>query len=473
MTTIRTVAAAGAALAGLIFSTVPATAASGWQLTRVSGSSPYATCVTPSHGETVAVNAEDSPVVASNPARRGNLVAGWEQDIWSMAGAHGAVAAYSFDNGRSWARTTLPFSTCAPDGGPYGRAVAPFVSIGVDGTVYAIGMSFAGVGRFPRSVESVVSTDGGIHWHTPRVLASYPAGGVRMAVTADPVRPGRAYVVWQVRQAKPDGTMHVQGYFARSSDHGRSWSAPITITGLGAEDAYNNHVLVDARTGRLYNTYTSCLDTCTIDYITSADHGRTWSGQHVVSDQHLVPITQPGTGTVVNTITPALSAISPSGEIVLAWEDSRFSGDRYNEIAVSRTTDGGRHWTTPHRASTPTGHPAFIPAVAISARGTIGVTYYDVSRDDPADRPFSTDVWATTSDDGIHFTTARHLAGSFDVLGAPPSVNGTLGVTQALTASGRRFVAVFEQTTCTAAPCPPDNPTDIYSNTFGTRPLDH
>ena len=75
-------------------------------------------------------------------------------------------------------------------------------------------------------------------------------------------------------------------------------------------------------------------------------------------------------------------------------------------------------------------------------------------------------MWGTTSRDGVHFHRARHLAGSFDAFGAPPGVNGTLGVSQGLAASGRRFVAVFEQTTCAAAPCPAGNQTDIYSNSF-------
>ena len=469
MTRIRTLAVVAAAVALALVTDGRSLADAHRPVVRASGASPFAACAAPSRGEAVTVNAEDSPIVAANPARRGNLIATWNQDSWSIAGAHGSVAAFSFDGGRSWARTTLPFSTCAPGGGPFGRSGTSYVSVGPDGTAYALGESFAGVGLFPRSVESVVSTDGGRSWHSRRVLANYPAGGIRLAVTPDPARPGRAYAVWQVRQTDADGSTHVRAFLATTGDGARSWSSPVVIAGNGAAGAFNNHILIDARTGRLYDTYTSCAATCTIAYITSSDRGRSWSPERRISDQFVAPVTQPGTGIVVNTLTPALSAISASGEIVLAWEDSRFSGNRYNEIAVSRSRDGGRHWTTPHRASTPTGHPAFLPAVAISADDTIAVTYYDVRRDNPADAPFSTDVWATTSHDGVHFDTSRHLAGSFDVLGAPSSAISPLGTNQGLTAAGNRFVAVFEQTTCRAAPCPSGNPTDIYGAVMPAR----
>ena len=133
----------------------------------VSGPSPYASCVTEAHDDTVRVNEERAPAVAANPVSRRNVVAVWQQDGWSSKGSHGIVAGASFDGGRSWQRSTLPFTTCAPNGGLYGRAMSPYVSFGSDGTAYAVAMSFAGVGQYPRAIEAVISTDGGRSWRRP------------------------------------------------------------------------------------------------------------------------------------------------------------------------------------------------------------------------------------------------------------------------------------------------------------------
>jgi hypothetical protein len=69
-------------------------------LARVSGESPYASCSAADAGDTLFPNAEVEPDVASNPARRNNLIAVWQQDRWSGGGAHGLMAGYSFDGGR-------------------------------------------------------------------------------------------------------------------------------------------------------------------------------------------------------------------------------------------------------------------------------------------------------------------------------------------------------------------------------------
>ena len=89
--------------------------------------------------------APNEDCVAVNPANPKNIVGVWQQDRWNNGGAHGLVAGFSFNGGKSWGETTLPFSACAPNaildpftGAPYGRASDPWVSIGPDGTAYAV-----------------------------------------------------------------------------------------------------------------------------------------------------------------------------------------------------------------------------------------------------------------------------------------------------------------------------------------------
>jgi hypothetical protein len=214
-------------------------------------------------------------------------------------------------------------------------------------------------------------------------------------------------------------------------------------------------------------TYQSCTDTCSVAYRTSADFGRTWSTRRVISAQPVSEPTmpQPGTTASVESLDPPVSTISRSGRLAVAWQTNQLSRGRYNEVAVSVSNDSGRHWTRPRRANTPTGGPAIVPAVAFTRGGTLGVTYYDARRDNRADAPFSVDLWGTTSADGIHFRPSKHLAGSFDVFGAPGGAQELyLGQSTGLAAVKHHFIAVYLATTCTAGPCPAANPSDVYSS---------
>jgi hypothetical protein len=101
----------------------------------------------------------------------------------------------------------------------------------------------------------------------------------------------------------------------------------------------------------------------------------------------------------------------------------------------------------------------------VSASGTLGVGYYDVRRDSVHDTAFSTDYWATTTADGLHFAGDRHLAGPFDLAAAPVAGGYFVGDYEGLTAAGRDFAAVFAMTNCRGEGCV-ENRTDIYSTRF-------
>ena len=83
------------------------------------------------------------------------------------------------------------------------------------------------------------------------------------------------------------------------------------------------------------------------------------------------------------------------GNLYAVWQDARFSGFSHDEIAFSRSTDGGSSWSAPIKINkTPTNIPAgnrqaFTPTVRVAADGTIGVTYYDFrnNTDDAATLP--------------------------------------------------------------------------------------
>ena len=54
-----------------------------------------------SAGSVLYQNAEVETHVAVNPTNANNVVAYWQQDRWSDGGAHGNLAGYFFDGGRT------------------------------------------------------------------------------------------------------------------------------------------------------------------------------------------------------------------------------------------------------------------------------------------------------------------------------------------------------------------------------------
>src|SRR5206468_12907023 len=136
---------------------------------------------------------EVEPWLAVNPTNPSNLIGVWQQDRWSNGGAHGLVAGFSFDGGLTWRQTPLPFSACA-NGLGYERASDPWVSIGPDGTAYAVSISF-NQSNNNNAVAAAVSRDGGVTWTNLSVIIADNAPNFQFfndkeSVTADPATSG-------------------------------------------------------------------------------------------------------------------------------------------------------------------------------------------------------------------------------------------------------------------------------------------
>src|SRR6266566_5773929 len=154
-----------------IVATIGATVAHAASPVLVSGPSPYAGCSQAGQPGTNYLNAEVEPWVSVNPANTKNIIGVWQQDRWSNGGAQGLVAGFSSNGGVTWGETPLPFSGCASGaindpftGAPYDRASDPWVSIGPDGTAYAVGLLATNntiSGNNDTGVATVTSSDGG------------------------------------------------------------------------------------------------------------------------------------------------------------------------------------------------------------------------------------------------------------------------------------------------------------------------
>jgi BNR/Asp-box repeat protein len=480
-------------------------------LVTVSGPSPYASCSNANQPGTVYLNAEVEPQVAVNPATVGtghvNVVGTWQQDRWSNGGAHGLVAGFSSDGGKTWGETSLPFSACAPNaiadpftGSGYNRASDPWVSIGPDGTAYAAGLlatNSTDGGINDTGVATVTSTDGGRTWSNPNleradqgtspIFEATHFFNDKESITADPVHAGTAYVVWDRLQApshSPDAALKAHAFrgptwFSKTTDGGKTWSTarPIFDPGQNSQ-TIGNIVVVDPRTGKLYDFFDQFSTTGSpkftprgdsVSFITSTDGGVTWSKASVVSDEQTVLDVDPNTGAALRTeeTLPSVAVDPVTGELYVVWEDARFTGGAVNQAVISTSTDGGATWSVPAPVSTPSGTPAFTPTVAVNANGSVAVTYYDLRNLPSGDTStLPTDVWLKTSPrGGGAFGPDTHVAGSFNMLVAPSAGGFFVGDYEGLGVIGSSFLPFFVQTNCTDNSCT-GNRTDVYAGSF-------
>jgi hypothetical protein len=154
---------------------------------------------------------------------------------------------------------------------------------------------------------------------------------------------------------------------------------------------------------------------------------------------------------------PEIGVDPVTGRLYAVWMDSRFSGGLIDEIALSRSDDEGRSWTTPIKVNkTPVSIPllnrqAFTPSIEVATNGTVAVTYYDFRRNTSASG-VPTDYWLVHCHSGCTKRanwSETHVSGSFNIKHAPVAGGYFLGDYQGLAAVGRGFRAFFTRTTST------------------------
>ena len=454
--------------AALILNMSGAAAATLTPPTVTSGPSPFSSCNAGSApGAVNYTNAEVEPWVAVNPQHSNNIIGVWQQDRWSDGGARGLVAGYSTNGGKTWNESAQPFSVCAP-GGPtrYDRASDPWVSIGPDGTAYSVSISFQGVG-YDNAVLASTSRDGGATWSTPKALiedlGSAQFFNDKESVTADPQVPGTAYAVWDRLVSptdNPRSAAHAAAYtgptlFSKTTDAGVTWSAPAVIVPTDNKQQTIGNQIVVGPDGTLYNFFDLILGTgqngidklhgLNVAYTKSTDGGTSWTAPQVIAKLDTAGVTDPNTGAPVRTgdIIPEPAVDPATGQLYVVWQDSRFNDGRYDEIAISTSTDGGATWSAPQRANTPHGVPAFTPSVRV-AGGNVAVAYYDFrSLTAGNTTTLPTDYWFTSSPVGsLALGGETHVHGPSDMMTAPSARGFFVGDYAGLAASGSSFASL-------------------------------
>jgi hypothetical protein len=476
-----------ALLAVLATSTAGLVYAQGTLIT-VSSTDPYATCANDSQTGTNYVDAEVEPWVAVNPTNTSNIIGVWQQDRWSTGGAHGLVAGVSTNGGSSWSQVTLPFDACAP-GTPaslaYQRASDPWVSFGPDGTAYAVSISFNDTNN-NNAVGAATSTNGGITWKNAQTIITdnepnFQFFNDKESVTADPVTAGVAYVVWDRLQAptgNPDASLHTRAFkgpamFSKTTNGGVSWSTPKQIVSFTASNQQTiaNQIVVDPRTGTLYDFFDlikppQSPSPFNVAFIKSTDGGNTWTQPQIIASLQTVFVTDPNTGQAIRTgdIIPEPAIDPASGQLYVVWQDSRFNGGHFDEVALSTSTNGGATWSAPIQVNTntPSNRPGFTPSIFVNSAGIVGVSYYDFRSLTTQTTTLPTDYWFRTVTSSLKLGTETHITGPFDMLTAPFADGFFVGDYEGLTAVGTTFHPFFVATNSGNT----SNRTDVFTTSI-------
>jgi hypothetical protein len=449
-------------------------------LTVASSASPFAGCTVGAGPgpETLYPNSEVEPFVDVNPTEPENIVGVYQQDRWSSGGARGLVAAVSHDGGQTWSHSWAHFSTCSggtpANGGAYDRASDPWVSFSPNGDAYQISLSASG-DLLTSAILVSKSTDGGDTWSEPITLRSERTPfhfNDKESITADPNDSDYVYAVWD-RSRKPGenrsfNALHSFAFrgdiwFARTSDGGQTWEPahPIfapraNVFTIGNQIAVQpNGTLVDIFNLLKGSGVQPSARTQFQAVIRSTDNGDHWSSPITISNAEPVDVRDPDTGANVRAGEgiPDIAVDRSNGTLYAVWDDGRFNGRAYDEIALSESTNGGRTWSAPIKINkTPTNIPvgnrqAFTPAVHVADDGTVAVTYYDF-RNNSAAPGLPTDEWLVHCHSGCANPanwSETHVAGPFNMELAPVARGYFVGDYEGLSNIGADFTPFFAQ----------------------------
>lgn len=428
----------------------------------ISQPSPIGACL---QGQSV--DGPEEPSLAVDPSDPRHLVAAWQEDRLPAGGALRAAVAVSRDGGSNWTETMLPaLTTCT--GGPYGRITDTWASVGSDGTAYVGALAYTGSTR-QAIVISVARTDGG--WSSPFSVSVTTDPGVpfdKPAILADPRRAGRVYAVW-AKYRNQASIIKDEVVFARSDDHGSTWSPPATIYAAGTE-AQNNEIFA-LQDGSLADVFAEGSPSLTLGpggapsperlrTIRSTDGGATWSSPSTVASFMYTVTTDPDQGTDIRSTGQDVAAAAGASGLYVTWFESHRPG--VSTIWVARSTDGGRSWG-PASVLVQEPEQAFLPTIATDGRGAVGAIWYDL-RHAAAGPGLGTEVWSGISADRGATWRSGRLGEPFDLRAAPSTYLGRfIGDYEGLVGLRSGFAAAY---VTVPAPGPAAPRTQIVFATF-------
>jgi hypothetical protein len=457
--------------------------------------------------------AEVEPFVDVNLTNDDNLVGTWQQDRWSNGGSTGQMSAYSEDGGQSW---TIPpilpaapnmgqakFSRCtggnAANGGDYERATDPWVSFSPNGVAQQISLGIND-SNVDNAVIASRSEDGGKNWQAPVVIKRDTQANFfndKETITANPHESDFVYATWQrivapsvnasARAGERAAAFRSIAWFARSDDNGVTYDTVKPIFNPGNKNQTIGNQIVVLPNGDLVMVFNLIRNTrdvknrgFTAAVLRSTDNGDPWSGPIVIDRMFPAGVTDPADGHGVRTgdLNPEIAVDNNTGSLYVVWQDSRFTGRE--QVALSKSEDGGFTWSPTKRVSTVGGtNQAFTPMVRVAddgdadTDGTVAVQYYDFRNDSAATPGLTTNTWIIRSTDGGDtFPPANEEAvgDPYDMRQAPDALGYFVGDYEGLDWAGGGLKPGFKPFFVRSNDAMPTNRTDVFATTASTTP---
>lgn len=370
------------------------------------------------------------------------------------AGTNDSLTSYSYshDNGVTWQNGVLP---PYPSGGA--NLGDPVVAAGPNGEFYfstlatnSLGYSTVGVAR---------SDDGGRSW-LPLINASTTAVNsvdfqdkpwLAVDATTSPFR-GNVYVSWTVVQGPESVPPNGQSFiaFARSTDGGRTWSAPRALSRRDRTFLVGFSTIAVGPAGEVYVAWFDAHSPGAAFVVAkSTDGGETFSRPVVALRSPR--ITESLLNGTFDAGLQASLAVDTSGgphhgTVYMAVHLAPEESDRgVLDVYLLRSTDGGTTWSPPVRVNddqTPTDQ--WQPSVVVASDGTVGVAWYD-RRNDPVNNALIDVYLATSRDGGQTFSTNRRVTtGNWLVVPTPLAFRpGYHGDYNQIAVNGTHFIVTW------------------------------
>ncbi len=352
---------------------------------------------TASDGANIPTDAANSPALAIDPAAPNRMVVVWRQfDTTSSQVQLGK--AYSSDGGRTWARgTPVAFGSVFTD---------PDIACGPDGRFFAIATGTPATGF---SSTLFTSDDRGVSFP---MSAQTPAGASPRLVADILPAPGSSvlHLTWDTCCGP-----NVDRTFARSTDLGQTWQAPIALPSrpiLGGLALGPDHELYAAGVSR---------------------------GDYAVDRAAVAGGLTPPTFTASTFSMPGGSVFetspdpNPAGDLgrvqvavdhsagprrgwvyVVAAIDPQGSGDPA-DVTFIRSQDGGQSWSTPVRVNNDTQantHWQWFPVMSVAPNGRIDVVWNDTR--DSNEHRWHRVYYAWSNDAGVTWLGNTPVTGLWD-----------------------------------------------------------
>ena len=401
------------------------------------------------------IDVANSPTVAYNPAREGNVVVTYRLD----RPGYSAFLSYSYDGGESWEQTILPLprdvAVCAasPQGSPC--PFAPDVAFAPDGTLYVTYVNLQGNGNRPDNLWISTSTDGGRTLSPPVRIAGALTFQARVTVDPD----GPVFVTWL--QAEEVGLLRFAGpppriVAARSEDGGKTFAPPVPVSDVQRERVVAPSPVIDDN-GDLVIMYQD-LKGNRRDFenqpgppaelpfglvvTRSTDKGRTFSRgvefeSDIVATRRFLPFLPE---------MPQLAA-GPGDQLYATWADGRDGDD---DVFLRSSSDGGQTWTEAVKVNDngADGTAQFLPNVEVGPGDRVSVLFLDGRHDRGAKEKLDAYL-ATSTDGGRTFDNLRLTTRSFDESIGPsfgPDYGTDFGTKLGLAAGGGKLYAAWVDT---------------------------